>query len=138
MMRLSSVGTLLAGVWLAACASGGAAAGARQAVRDPNVITEAELANENSPNVYDAILHLRPSMLRPRLSNATSSINADVTGSGAYTLHVYLGNNLLGTVDDLRSVPVVTVKEIRYLNPSQAMQRFGSTDPGGVILLTLR
>ena len=133
-MRLSSVRTLLAGLLLAGCASGGVGTGGSSTYRDPNVITAAELANENSPNVYDAIQHLRPEMLRPHLANASSSISSPQD----YTVHVYMDSNRLGGISDLRTIPVATVKEIRYLNPAQAMQRFGSGNPGGVIVLTSR
>ncbi len=125
---------LLSASMVGACASGGATAGAGAPGRDPNVITQAELARENSPNVYDAIQHLRPEMLRPRLANASSSI----TSPGDYTVHVYLDNNRLGEISDLRTIPLSTIKDIRYLNPSQAMQRFGSGNSGGVIVLTSR
>ena len=133
-MRVSSVRALLAGLVLAGCASGGAAAGAAPAGVDPNVITQAELANENSPNVYDAIQHLRPMMLRPRLANSTSSIDAPQD----YTVHVYMDNARVGEIADLRTIPLATVKEIRYLNPAQATLRFGSGNPGGAIVLTSR
>ncbi len=133
-MRMSSVRTLLAGVLLAGCASGGVGTGGASTYRDPNVITAAQLANENSPNVYDAIQHLRPEMLRPHLANASSSINSPQD----YTVHVYMDSNRLGGISDLRTIPVATVKEIRYLTPEQAMQRFGSGNAGGVIVLTSR
>lgn len=133
-MRVSSVRSLIAGLVLVGCASGGATPGAASTGRDPNVITRAELANENFSNVYDAIQHLRPEMLRPRLANSSSSISS----SAGYTVHVYIDNNRLGEIADLRNIPLVTVKEIRYLNPSEAMQRFGSGNPGGAIVLTSR
>ncbi|MGH7688088.1 MAG: hypothetical protein ACREN3_00610 [Gemmatimonadaceae bacterium] len=133
-MRILSVRLVFAGLLLAGCASSGAMSGAASTGRDPNIITQAELANENFSNVYDAIQHLRPEMLRPRLANSSSSISS----SEDYTVHVYMDNSRLGEIADLRNIPLVTVKEVRYLNPSQAMQRFGSGNPGGVIVLTSR
>ncbi len=131
-MRLTAglVGALL----LTGCATGGASAAGASPMRDPNVISSQELARENSPSVYDAIQHLRPEMLRLRPANASSSISAP----DDYTVHVYLDNTRLGEIADLRSLPVTTVREIRYLDPAQAMQRFGSGNPGGVILLISR
>ncbi|HEU4988309.1 MAG TPA: TonB-dependent receptor plug domain-containing protein [Gemmatimonadaceae bacterium] len=132
---MSSLRTLLAAVALTACASGGAAAPTSGGMaRDPNVITAAELANENSPSVYDAIQHLRPEMLRPRLANSSSSINSP----GDYAVKVYLDGQQVGTISDLRSISTSTIKEIRYLSPAQAQQRFGSGVPGGAIVLTSR
>ncbi|HEU4988440.1 MAG TPA: hypothetical protein VFT41_01500, partial [Gemmatimonadaceae bacterium] len=81
-----------AALWLVvACASGGAMGGSA-GIRDPNVITAAELAKENSSNVYDAIQHLRPEMLRQRPSNESSSLSA----SASYAVRVYLDTSPLG------------------------------------------
>lgn len=124
----------VAALMLAGCASGGTMATAGQPHRDPNVITSDELAKENSPSVYDAIQHLRPELLQPRPGSQSSSIDSPQD----YTVHVYLDNSRLGELSDLRSVPVSTIREIRYLNPAQAMQRFGSGNPGGVLLLISR
>lgn len=135
-IRVAAVGLGLA---LAACASGGAATGGGSGTfRDPNVITAAELAHENSPNVYAAIQHLRPAMLQPHLAAQSSSINAARTGSGDYAVHVYMDQTRLGDISSLKTIPIANVKEVRYLDPQQALNRFGSGNPGGVILLVSR
>jgi TonB-dependent Receptor Plug Domain len=139
-MRMTWLKAVVIAVALTGCATGGATTGngPGAAYRDPNLITAAELQKENSPNVYAAIQHLRPEMLRQHTENGSMSINSTMTGSDAYDVHVYLDNTRLGDVSDLKTISVTTIKEIRYLNPTQAMQRFGSGNPGGVIMLTSR
>jgi hypothetical protein len=130
---------LLAGLALAACASTGSGVSGSSGPRsDPNLITASELAGANATNVYDAIQLLRPAMLRPRLAAAASSISAGQTGNDQYVVHVYVDQTLLGDLSALHNVSLATVHEIRYLDPSQAMQRFGSGNPAGVILLLTR
>jgi hypothetical protein len=124
-MKKTAVARLLTAVLLAACATGGSVGGASAPSRNRDLITSAELAKENSPTVYDAIEHLRPEMLRPRPGNSSSSL----ASSSDYTVHVYMDNNRLGEIAELRAVPLAAVKEIRYLDPNQAMQRFGSGNP---------
>jgi hypothetical protein len=52
---------------------------------------------------------------------------------------VYVGQMLLGGVEELTSVAATTVEEIRYLSPSEAQMRFGTRQGGAaVILVTLR
>ncbi len=139
MARLSTIRGAVLGVALAACASGGAATGGGAGTHfDANVITQAELVHENSPNVYEAIQHLRPSMLQPHQAAQASSINAAVTGSSDYGIHVYMDQNMIGDISSLKTIPIANVKEIRYLDPQQAQARFGVGNPGGVILLTSR
>lgn len=122
---------LAAGLVLAACATAGSTPGAASGIRDRNVITQQELAAENSTTVYEAIQHLRPEMLRTRPADQSSSL----TQSSGYAVNVYQDDNKLGDISVLHGMPLGLIREIRYLNASQAMQRFGSGNPGGVILL---
>ncbi|MDE3128916.1 MAG: hypothetical protein KGL38_12975 [Gemmatimonadota bacterium] len=136
-MQFRKLQSLAAGLALAACAgTAGRAAGGP--APDPNVITLAELQRASAANAYDAIQQVRPSMLRPRLAAESSSISAAQRNSDDYAVHVYLDDNRLGDISSLRGVPLSTIREIRYLDPSRAMQRFGSGNPGGVILLVTR
>ena len=123
-----------AALLLCACATAGSGGGTASGVRDRNVITQQELATENSTTVYEAIQHLRPEMLRLRPADQTSSL----TQSSGYTLNVYQDDNKIGDISVLHGMPLGLIREIRYLSPSQAMQRFGSGNPGGVIQLITR
>ncbi len=138
-MNFRTVMVLAGGLALAACASTGTGGGrAAGPPPDPNVITLTELEHANAANAYDAIQQIRPSMLRPRLAAESSSISAAQRNSDDYAVHVYLDDNRLGDITSLRGVPLSTIGEIRYLDPAHAMQRFGSGNPGGVILLVSR
>ncbi len=131
MLKSRTLLGLTAGLLLSACATAGTGGGVASGVRDRNVITQQELAAENSTTVYEAIQHLRPEMLRLRPAEQTSSL----TQSSGYTLNVYQDDNKIGDISVLHGMPLGLIREIRYLSPSQAMQRFGSGNPGGVIQL---
>lgn len=135
-MRLSSLRTLLFGLALAGCASGGAAGSTAggSGHQDPNLITSAELVKANAPTVYAAIQQLRPQMLRQRFGTSTSSINSPQD----YAIKVYLDGQPLGGVDEMKTIAASTIKEVQFLTADQAQQRFGSGNPGGVIILTSR
>jgi hypothetical protein len=51
---------------------------------------------------------------------------------------VYVGNMMFGGVEELTRVLAANVREIRYLNPSEAHFRFGPRYDAGVIVVTLR
>jgi hypothetical protein len=134
-MRLSGVLLTLA---LAACATTGTAntatpgAGAR---RDPNVISAAELAASPYDNLYDAIRTLRPTMLAPHQGGAAG---ASLTSNASYVLNVYQDNVKLSGVSALRNIPVNSVREVRYLDSSDATQQFGTGNGLGAIVVTSR
>jgi hypothetical protein len=51
---------------------------------------------------------------------------------------VYVGNMMFGGVEELTRVLAANVREIRYLNPSEAHFRFGPRYDAGVIMVTLK
>ena len=143
------------GLALLGCASGGgsAASGApsagggaaqNQAPRVPNLITAEELANEAGGNAYDAIDHLRHTMLTARPTGAGGaggggggrSRGGGGGGASSTGPNVYLDGKRLGDTSTLRNVAVNTLKEIRFYNASDANERFGPGNPAGVIALT--
>ena len=98
-----------------ACASGGGGDGPR---RNPNLITQAELAEFSTQSALDAIRRLRPRWLQSR--GATSPV-------------AILDGARLGDPDALRSINVSDIESIRYLNASDATMRYGTNFPGGAI-----
>lgn len=152
---------------LAACAgaSSGASSGAQAAtVEKPvaassrYVLAQADLEKVQADNAYDAISKLRPEFLRGRSEN-TSFIQQQVKGnskdpggasvtnsstSGTATVAtpvpvmVYKDNARLAGVDDLRQVPLSTIREIRFLQGPEAVIRFGTNHSAGAILVTSR
>ena len=93
-------------------------------------ITEAEIAFEKGiSNAYDAIQRLRPDMLRKRMGART--------GEGASAdIEIYVDGRHVGALETLRSIPAEQIKEILYLNSSDATLRFGTGHTEGAILIT--
>jgi hypothetical protein len=137
--------TLLAGTALlgaTSCASSGTAGqagepqtsavsspGSRQR-KDPNVITEAELASRSTLTARQVIEQLRPQFLRIR--GTTTLGNAQTSD----VIWVYFDGTRMGTVEVLNNIGVHEIREIRYLNPSEATNRYGTGHVQGAILVT--
>jgi hypothetical protein len=138
--RTLLIGAALAGV--AGCASSGTAgqAGEPQTTtvsapvprqrKDPNVITEAELASRPTLTARQAIEQLRPQFLRTR--GTTTLGNAQT----ADVIWVYVDGTRMGTLEVLNNIGVHEIREIRYLNPSEATNRYGTGHVQGAILIT--
>jgi hypothetical protein len=118
---------VLAALALAGCASGGTASGGGN--RD--VVTESQLANMEALNAYEALQRLKPAWLRPR---GTSTL----TEPEREGIRVYLDRVLVGDTEALKSVPVRTVQEIRFLDSRMATVEFGTDHGFGAILVTTR
>ena len=104
--------------------------------RDRDVITKDEMtrANVGSQSVLDVVSNLRPAFLNVRGLHNVAAAGGDPE---AGKVHGSIDGNKLISVEELRGVLAATVKEIRFLNPAAAMQRFGgSAREGPVILVT--
>jgi hypothetical protein len=98
----------------------------------PNLITADEIARVNVQNAYEAVQKLRPAMLRQR---QVATANAQASGE----LLIYMDNNRLGDVDQLRQISASSIAAMRYFTASEAQTKWGSGHPGGVIeILTKR
>ena len=121
------------------CSSGGSSnkpAGAPHAPsRQQDVITAAEIAERaaEASNALQIVQKLRPQMLttRGRFSPADSS------DAGARPKAVVDGV-AYGPVENLANLNAVSVKEIRFINATDATTRFGTGYVGGVILVTTK
>jgi hypothetical protein len=51
---------------------------------------------------------------------------------------VYVGNMLLGGIEELTTLPAVSLQEIRFLSHSEAQFKFGPRVGGAVILVTMK
>jgi hypothetical protein len=111
----------------AACAHGGA----KSTQRDPNLITQDEIARITATNAYDAVQMLRPSFLRQRGVPSTTSGMPDLA-------IVYLDGMKMGDVGQLQRIPTVGIVSIRYINAIEANQRYGRGHEGGAILVDTR
>jgi hypothetical protein len=137
--RTLLVGAALTGV--GACASSGTAgqAGEPQTTaasspaprqrKDPNVITEAELASRSSLTARQVIEQLRPQFLRVR--GTTTLGNAQTSD----VIWVYFDGTRMGTLEVLNNIGAQEIREIRYLSPSEATNRYGTGHVQGAILI---
>jgi hypothetical protein len=124
-MRIARTAALFLSVFVAACASGGGAAGGEtEAVSsDRNVITAAELANYATLTGYEVVQRIR----RPWLQNR-----------GGTTVKVFVGGNERGGASTLREYQADMIAEMRFVEPNEAMRQFGPDYGAGIIQVTLR
>jgi hypothetical protein len=137
--------TLLAGAALvgtAGCASSGTAgqpgepqttavsSAAPRQRKDPNVISEAELASRSTMTARQVIEQLRPQFLRVR--GTTTLGNAQMSD----VIWVYFDGTRMGTLEVLNNIGAHEIREIRYLSPSEATNRYGTGHVQGAILVT--
>jgi hypothetical protein len=98
-----------------------------------NLITEEEIAflGGTVQTAYGIVQRLRPAMLRVRSGNASGGASGDV---GSNDIAVYLDNQRMGGgVRALDDITLSQIKEIRYLNASDATTLFGTNNTAGAI-----
>lgn len=117
----------------AAATGGGSVSTAVAPARgNSNLILEAEIVGSGSANALEAIQRLRPAMLRGRGSSQIGE------GSGTEQIQVYVDGIPSGGLSAAAGVAAMTVKEIRYINASDATTRFGTGHAMGAILITTK
>lgn len=121
-------GTLVAGCASASSTSGDQAAPAVTR-RSANLITAAELNESSASNLYQAIQMLRPNWLRGRPRGSP--------GAGREEVVVYLDANRYGGAASLNSLSLGGIVEIRYMDASEATNRFGTGHTGGAIVIRM-
>ena len=97
-----------------------------------NLILENEIAASGSSNALEAIQRLRPAMLRGRGSSQIGE------GSGSDQIMVYVDGVPAGGLSAASGITALTVKEIRYINASDATTRFGTGHAMGASLITTK
>lgn len=108
------------------CASSGGGSGGGSA----NSLTREQLIETRQPSLYQAIQALRPRWLRAR---GAASL------SGPTEVTVFLNETPYGTVQNLSSIPIEAVQDVRYLSASEAGARYGTNaGNGGLILVRTR
>ena len=112
-----------------ACATAGTSASDTSASgvrRDPNLISEQEVATSNGANAFEVISRTRPAFLRQRGQTT-------ITQGGSMYATVYVNSQQYGDATSLRGISVDQIREIRYYSASEAVTRFGSQNGTGVI-----
>jgi hypothetical protein len=121
------------------CSSSGSAgkeAGApRAASRQQDVIAESEIGARagEAANALQIIQKLRPQMLRSR-----GRISPNDKSSEGALPRVVVDDVAYGTIENLANITASQVKEIRYMNASDATTKFGTGYMGGVILVVTK
>ena len=106
------------------CASSGTAGTTVR--REPNLITEQEIAASNESNVFDVVNRLRPMFLKTR---GRSTINA----GGSEYASVFLDGQYFGELGSLRNIVASQIHEIRYLNGPDAVSKYGMRYGSGAV-----
>jgi len=96
---------------------------------DRSLLTQQQLLEHHFNNVYEAVEALRPRWLQSRGPNSFRTPGEVL---------VYQDDNLLGGVDQLRSVMIPTVVYVRYYDSVQATARWGVGHSQGVIYISTR
>ncbi len=130
-MRICAAVLLVSGL---GCANGAARSGrptrATVGTRDSDVITSVELSDPAiiGADALEAVRRLRPRFLAKR--GAVSIKMAD-----AGTVHISIDGGPLLTPDYLAGLRSGDIAEIRYLNATDAAQRFGTVAGSGAVIL---
>jgi hypothetical protein len=103
---------------------------------DPEVITTDQIARSKATNAYDLIATLRPQMLTAHGAPTTRGQQPATAGRQALPVVVYIDNVKVGAVGELKALGTIDVREIRYLSPRVATDRWGENHAGGVIYVT--
>lgn len=121
----------------AACASSpaGSPAATQQSSQSSShhsndVLTEEDFAKTDAQTALDAVRRLRPNFLQPHGGESTSLT------LGRQDVVVYVDNTRMGGPSFLAQIPINEVKEIQYLNGTDATQRFGTGHGSGAIIVT--
>lgn len=93
-----------------------------------NLITLEEITTSGASDALQVVKLLRPSMLRGRSA-------APGNRSGLNEIVVYIDGVRAGGPGALENVSAISIREIRYINASDATTRFGTGHALGAILV---
>ena len=99
-------------------------AAARAPRQDQQLITRDVIVGTEYTNLFDVIQALRSNWLRPKTAGDFGK--SDV-------LQVYLDNQRVGGMEELRNIAPLSVLSVRYFDPIQASARWGLGHNGGAI-----
>jgi hypothetical protein len=102
---------------------------------DPDVITFDQIARARVTNAYDVIATLRPRMFTAH-GAPTTRVQQRGTAGRQPPVAVYVDNVKVASVEELKGMLKGDVREIRYLSPRVATDRWGPNHAGGVIYVT--
>jgi len=109
-----------------ACASSGSGTSSARPHREPNLITEQEIAASGETNALDVVTKLRPMFLKTR---GRSTVNA----GGSEYASVFVDGQFYGGLSSLRTINVSLIHEIRYLSGTEAVSKYGMRYGSGAV-----
>ena len=118
------------------CASSGSSSAGAAGTSDPDIITLDQIVRSKATNAYDLIASLRPQMFTAHGAPTTRGQQPSTQGRQAAPVVVYIDNVKVGPVAQLKSLATIDLREIRYLSPRVATDRWGEHHAGGVIYVT--
>lgn len=104
-----------------------------------DLLTLAQLKELRVENAYDAVEAVRSIWLRERGPTSFTKSGATVSRADSLTGTVplvYLDRVKLGTVEEMKRVPMRNVFSIQHFNGIEATSRYGVGHSAGVILIT--
>lgn len=131
-MKALLVASLLAGL---GCASSRSDSDGDFASR--NVLTLDQISSVRASNAYEVVQRLKSQWLRTR-GTAQMPAAAGTPQFEENPVLVYLDDQRIGTVDQLRRIEIAAVQYIRYYSPAEASARWGFNHGGGVIFVSTR
>jgi hypothetical protein len=117
----------------------GAGCASRRAggAHDPDVITIDQILKSKATNTYDLIATIRPQMFTAHGAPTTRGDQPSaLLGRHTPPVVVYIDNVKVGPVAELKTLGTADVREVRYLSPRVATDRWGLNHAGGVIHVT--
>jgi outer membrane cobalamin receptor len=117
-------------------ATGCASHGGSSVGPDPDVITVDQIVRSKATNAYDLIASVRPQMFTAHGAPTTRGQQPATKGRQAMPVVVYIDNVKVGPVAELKALATIDLREIRYLSPRVATDRWGENHAGGVIYVT--
>lgn len=123
----SAVLGLVAAVVLGGCAT--QSAGGTTARH--NLVTTEQLARAGDVSLYDALRTVRPTFLRTRQPAHATMPEVPVK--------VFMGGlEMMEGLDHLRQIMARNVQEVEFLEPHQAITRFGGGTSGGALVIVMK
>lgn len=112
-----------------ACATSGGSTGEPR--QDRNLLTAEDLQPMATFTAWEAVQRMRPMWLRP--GGVRNSANP-----GGHHAHVFVDEAPYGPLEALRSFRVSDIRQMRFVNATDATTRYGGQYQGGVIIVTSR
>lgn len=100
-----------------------------------NVLTLEQINSVRATNAFEVVERLKSHWLRVR-GRSQPPTSAGTPQFEENPVLVYMDDQRLGTVDQLRRIEIAVVQYIRYYSPAEASSRWGFNHGGGVIYVS--